>query len=303
MILKTKGGRFRVKVRYRGIIVADRTFERRGEAVRWETEQKRLLHDGDFIPPSAGRATVGEIAAEYQEARLGQVSVRSWESDESALRVHIVPKFGKMPVSSVTPVMVERFLSDLAVSRSVRTAARIRTTLRGLFDYAVRTRRIRTSPAANVRLPRPDSRTGKIVEFEPFTLDGLLTLVETQRTFGGRYADITLVLGLTGIRFGELRGLRVRDIVTVPFPGLAVKRSVPQSARTGRAIERATTKGGRSRIVPLTDRVQPVIAEWATGKDPDDLLFSSPEGHYIRLSNWRRKVRWVATSHGRRPMT
>jgi integrase len=80
-----------------------------------------------------------------------------------------------------------------------------------------------------------------------------------------------------------------------------VKRSVPQSARTGRAIGRATTKGGRSRIVPLTDRLQPVIAEWAEGKDPDDLLFSSPEGHYIRLSNWRRKVRWVATSGGRRP--
>jgi integrase len=87
----------------------------------------------------------------------------------------------------------------------------------------------------------------------------------------------------------------------VPFAGLAVKRSVPQSARTGRPIERATTKAGRSRIVPLTDRVQPVIARWAEGKDPEDLLFSSPEGHFIRLSNWRRKVHWVATSCGRRP--
>ena len=301
MILKTKSGKFRVKVKYRGVIVADRTFERRGEAVRWETEQKRLLHDGDFIPPAAGRVTVGEIAKEYHEARLGQVSVRSWESDESALRVHIVPKFGKLPVSSVTPVMVERFLSDLAVTRSVRTAARIRTTLRGLLDYAVRTRRIRTSPAANVRLPRPDSRTGKVVEFEPFTVELLLSVVEAQRKVAGRYADITLVLGLTGVRFGELRGLRVRDVVAVPFAGLAVKRSVPQSARSSRPIERATTKGGRSRIVPLTDRVQPVIAEWAEGKDPEDLLFSSPEGHYIRLGNWRRKVRWDATGCGRRP--
>lgn len=279
MILKTKSGRFRVKVKYRGVIVADRTFERRGEAVRWETEQKRLLHDGEFIPPSAGRVTVGEIAGEYREARVGQVSVRSWESDESALRVHIVPKFGKLPVSSVTPVMVERFLSDLAVSRSVRTSARIRTTLRGLLDYAVRTRRIRTSPAADIRLPRPDSRTGKVVEFEPFTIDLLLSVVERQRELAGQYADITLVLGLTGVRFGELRGLRVRDVVAVPFAGLAVKRSVPQSARTGRAIERATTKSGRSRIVPMIDRVQPVITEWAQGKDPDDLLFSSPEGH------------------------
>jgi len=297
----TAGGRFRVRVKYRSVVVADRTFDRRGEAVRWETEQKRLLDDGDFIPPSAGRVTVGEIAAEYQEARIGQVAVRSWESDESALRVHIVPRFGKLPISSVTPVLIERFLSDLAVTRSVRTAARIRTTLRGLFEYAVRTRRIRTSPAVNVKLPRPDSRSGKIVEFEPFTLDLLLSVVEQQREVAGSYADLTLVLGLTGIRFGELRGLRVRDVVDVPFAGLAVKRSVPQSARTGRAIERATTKGGRSRIVPLTDRVQPVIAQWAEGKNPDDLLFASPEGHYIRLGNWRRTVRWDATGLGRRP--
>ena len=83
-----------------------------------------------------------ELAEEYRDSRQGQVSVRAWESDESALRVHIVPAFGKLPISSVSSVQVERFLTDLAVSRSVRTAARVRTTLRGLFRYAVRTRRL-----------------------------------------------------------------------------------------------------------------------------------------------------------------
>lgn len=301
VILKTRGGRFRVKVKYQGVIVADRTFERRGDAVRWETEQKRLLHDGDFVPPAAGRVTVGEIAEEYREARVDQVSVRAWESDESALRVHIVPRFGKLPVSSVTPIQIERFLSDLAVTRSVRTSARIRTTLRGLFDYAVRTRRIRMSPAANVKLPRPDSRSGKIVEIEPLSLELLLSVVEAQRAHAGRYADLTLVLGLTGVRFGELRGLRVRDVVAVPFPGLAVKRSVPQSGRTGRMIERSTTKSGRARIVPLTELLHPVIAQWTEGRAPDDLLFPAPEGGFLRAGNWRRSVHWSTTSLGRRP--
>lgn len=282
MILKVAGGRFRVRVKFRGIVVADRTFDRRAEAVRWETEQKRLLHDGDFIPPSAGRVTVGEVAAEYREARIGQIAVRSWESDESALRVHIVPAFGKLPVSAITPIHVERFLTELATRRSVRTAARVRTTLCGLLDYAVRTRRIRSSPAADVRLPRSDSRTGKVVEFEPFTLPMLLDVVEQQRETAGRYADVTLVLGLTGLRMGELRGLRVRDITDVPYPGLVVKRSVPQSARTGRPVERATTKSGRRRVVPMADLVQPVIAAWAAGKQPDDLLFPSPQGTYLR---------------------
>ncbi len=301
MILKTPGGRYRVKVKFRGVIVADRTFDRRIEAIQWETEQKRRLHQGDFVPPKAGRCTVKEIADEYREARLEQVSVRSWESDESALRVHIVPAFGNLPVDSINPVQIEKFLSSLAARRSVRTAARVRTTLRGVFAYAVRTRRIRSSPAADVPLPRPDSRSGKVVEFEPFQLDLLLEVVESQRATAGKYADLTLVLALTGVRLGELRGLRMRDYVAVPYPSLTVKRSLPQSARTGRVIERSTTKSGRTRVIPLSELVQPVIAAWASGKDPDDLLFPAPEGGFLHSQNWRRMVRWDSTGLGRRP--
>jgi hypothetical protein len=110
-----------------------------------------------------------------------------------------------------------------------------------------------------------------------------------------------VVLGLTGLRMGELRGLRVRDLITVPYPALSVKRSVPQSARTGRAIERGTTKSGRVRTVPLNELVRPTVVRWAADKNPDDLLFPSPEGTFLRSGNWRRAVHWNETSLGRRP--
>ncbi len=301
MILKQPNGKWRVRVKYKGVIVAERVFDRRADAVRWETEQKRLLHDGDFISPAAGSLTVRELADEYREARIGQVAIRTWESDESNLRVHIVPEFGKLPVSAITSMHIERFLARLATTRSVRTAAKIRVTTRGMFAYAVRTRRLRHSPAESVPLPRPDSRTGKVVEFEPFPLDLLLEVVEGQRSTAGDYADLTLVLGLTGVRLGELRGLRVRDYASVPYPSFVVKRSLPQSARTGRVIERSTTKGGRVRVVPLSVLVQPVVAAWANGKAPDDLLFPAPEGGFLHSQNWRRMVRWDTTGLGRRP--
>jgi integrase len=275
-------------VKFRGVTVADKTFDRKGDATLWEAEQKRLLVSGDFVPPAAGKITVAEIAEEYRESRIGQVATRSWESDESALRVHIVPAFGKLPVASVTPVQIERFLTSLAVSRSVRTAARVRTTLRGLFRYAVRTRRLNRSPAAEVPLPRPESRTGKVVQIHPYTLDLLLSVVEVQRQFADRYADITLILGLTGFRMGELRGLRVRDVVDVPYPAIEVHRSVPLSGRSGAPIERSTTKGGRSRLVPLSKLALPVVQDWAKDREPEDLLFPALEGGYLLASNWRR---------------
>lgn len=287
MINKLQNGRWRVRVKHRGVVVANRVFDRKAEAAAWEAEQRRRLNDGDFVSPSAGRLTVAELAREYEDARRGQVAVRSWESDESALRVHIVPALGALPVAAVRAVDVERFLTNLAVSRSIRTAARVRTTLRGLFDYAVRTQRIRVSPATAVALPRPDSRTGESVGVNPFTLAELRAVVESQRSRPRQhestkvYADVTLVLGLTGVRFGELRGLRVRDVVDVPYPAIVVQRSLPQSGRTGKVIVRTTTKGGRSRIVPLSDLVQPIVSSWVADKAGDDVLFPAPEGGYL----------------------
>lgn len=146
------------------------------------------------------------VATSFLEVRRGQVSVRAWESDESALRAHILPRFGHQPVGAVRRMHIERFLNDVATSRSTATAARVRTTLRGLFDYAVRLRVIRDSPAAAVRLPRPDSRTGEVVEFQPFTLGALLQIVEAHRGRAGALADVTLALGLTGVRFGGCGG-------------------------------------------------------------------------------------------------
>lgn len=168
MIYKTPYGTWRVKVKFRSVVVADKTFDRKGDALRWELEQKRLLQSGEFVSPAAGRITVRELADEYTDSRQGQVSVPAWESDERALRVHIVPAFGKVPISSVSSVRIEHVLTELAVSRSVRTAARVRTTLRGFFRYAVPTRRLAQSDAESVPLPHPDSRTGKVVEVHPF---------------------------------------------------------------------------------------------------------------------------------------
>jgi integrase len=93
----------------------------------------------------------------------------------------------------------------------------------------------------------------------------------------------------------------IRDVVDLPYPAIEVHRSVPLSGRTGAPIERSTTKGGRSRLVPLSNLALPIVQDWAKGRDPHDLLFPAPEGGYLLASNWRRSVRWPSTSLGRRP--
>ncbi len=100
----------------------------------------------------------------------------------------------------------------------------------------------------------------------------LLDVVDDQRRFAPRYADVTQVLGLTGLRFGELRGLAVADALEVPYPALRVSRSVPASGGGGQPIVRERTKSGVTRTVPLSELLLPVIRRWSGGKLPDDLL-------------------------------
>jgi integrase len=135
----------------------------------------------------------------------------------------------------------------------------------------------------------------------PFAVAELLDVVEEQRRFSHRDADLTLVLGLTGLRFGELRGLRVADLLDVPYAAFRVSRSVPASGGGGKPIVRERTKTGKARIVPLADLLLPVVRRWAEGKHPGDRLFTAPQGGWISLSNWRRSVHWMETSRGRRP--
>jgi integrase len=107
----------------------------------------------------------------------------------------------------------------------------------------------------------------------------------------GRYGDIVLVLALAGLRWGELSGLQVRDLIVVPGRGLRVQRAVLAS-RGGGKLYVDTVKGKRARTVPLVAELVPIIDRWARNKKADAWLFSAPEGGPLQESNWKRSVRW-----------
>jgi integrase len=52
----------------------------------------------------------------------------------------------------------------------------------------------------------------------------------------------------------------------------------------------STPKTHQSRDVPIGRFLADLLAKEIAGKTPRDLLFCSPEGEPVRLSNWRRRV-------------
>jgi hypothetical protein len=89
----------------------------------------------------------------------------------------------------------------------------------------------------------------------------------------------------------ELAGLRVGDRVSVPRPGLRLRRTVLASGGGG-ALYVDTLKNHRARTVPLVLELVPIVDRWGAGKSPDAWLFDAPEGGPLRESNWKRSVGW-----------
>jgi integrase len=69
-----------------------------------------------------------------------------------------------------------------------------------------------------------------------------------------------LIDAWTGLRWSELRSIRVRDFIEVPLPVLVVQRAAPEGVRV------KVTKSGKSRRVPVADRVLPLVQALTVGR-------------------------------------
>ncbi len=129
---------------------------------------------------------------------------------------------------------------------------------------------------------------------QPFTLERLEELWVSEPARNRQLADIVLVAGWTGLRWSELREMRVRDFVEVPMPLLVVQRAAPE----GVAVK--VTKSGRVRRIPLANRILPLVQSLADHKDGDELLFVTDSGHRLHASALKGTVAWSSVAKGRR---
>jgi integrase len=105
---------------------------------------------------------------------------------------------------------------------------------------------IATNPVTPTRVP-------KRVAMYPYSEAELEAFYRRAADRNQRLADLVLIDGWTGLRWSELRSIRVRNFIEVPLLMLVVDRAEPEGVRV------KTTKSDRSRRVPVADRVLPLI--------------------------------------------
>jgi integrase len=145
------------------------------------------------------------------------------------------------------------------------------------LDHALRSGRIRSNPAHGLGLPRPQRR-----DYVYLTHEQLHALAAE----AGLWRALILLLGYTGLRWGEATALCVCDI------DLARRRIDVQRAFSdvGGQVILGTPKSHQSRTVPIPRFLARELATATAGKHADHLAFTTPSGSVLRLPNWRRDV-------------
>lgn len=125
------------------------------------------------------------------------------------------------------------------LSRS--TTRRLRQTFNAAMSWAEAQGYVRVSPARGITEPR-GAGSDERREMRPVMASSLAEMVAAQREVAGEYADLTTFAWETGLRSGEMRALRLMDVIEVPVPAMLVSRSAPDGASV-----RSTTKSGKAR--------------------------------------------------------
>lgn len=292
-ISKTENGRYRARPKVGRTVIASKTFDRKGDAQTWHDNQIRAYNVGQFVHPKAGNEKFGSALDRWRAAREGTVGAKTFKEEGYALKR--VEDFRNRPLAALDKGEWEALHLKLMRTLSRGTVSRTRDSLSAFYEWAVEQNIVATNVVRASKVPKGTAE-GATREIFPYNLAELRAVhaAMSERT-SETNADIVLVLGLTGLRWGELCALRVRDVQELPYAAVRPSRSKSDGAPL-----RNVTKGGQPRTVPLSDDVAEIVFPLIDGRGPNDLVSPNALGTFRAENNWKRDSHWDDVKRGRR---
>lgn len=268
------------------------------EAERARVELLSRLDQGSYVAPS--KTTFGSyLVDEWLPAKRTTIKETTLASYEMHVTKHVAPRIGAVPLPNLNAAHLNGFYAELLVDGrrtgpgglSPTSVRRIHATVHKALADAVRWGRLTRNPADQADPPR--ASTGEMQVWTPQQLGAFIDHVRDDRLFAA-----WLLAGTTGMRRGELLGLRWSDVDL--DGGLVNVRQIRTVARYQvLTLTPKTDKGTRAvaldgqtvaelrayRLAQVEERLR-----FGSGyKNAEDLVFTHADGspiHPERFSAW-----------------
>lgn len=216
-----------------------RTFRTEREAVEWRLRTMLAITDGTHHEPS--KETLGEYLTRWLASRRPEIAGSTWRMYESAIRVHIVPAIGRVPLGELRPDHIQDLYDALA---GTSTPFKLHAVLRPALDRARRLGLVRRDLLDGVIVTgRHGITTGGAVRV--WDAEQLALFLEA--VTGHRFERVYRLLAATGMRIAEALAL--------------TWEAVDLAAATVR-VTTAKTQSGRRTIPIDPDTVAMLAAQW-----------------------------------------
>lgn len=181
-----------------------------------------------------------------------------------------------IPSDTLLANLDRRFLQE-AIEKVIETnghiaAKKVRHRLRGIFKYAVQYSYIENNEVDYTTIPQKPKTLEELEKKRNnfLTMDEIKALVNVLngREYHQKYADMVLVLSLTGMRYGELTALQLKNIdfqnnkieITGNFDSVNKIKTLPKTTNSIRTIKVSKTvmEAIQRQIARLSERFQPL---------------------------------------------
>lgn len=167
---------------------------------------------------------------------------------------------------------IQEKLDKILEEKSYQTATRVRIRLKNIFEYALNYSYIDNNEVTFTSVPKPPETIEEIEQKrEKFlTMEEIKKLIDSlnSKVYNQKYGDMVLVLALTGMRYGELVALQLKNIdfqnkkieIAGNFDSIHKIKTIPKTRKSIRNIKvsEAALEAIKRQIIRLTERFQPL---------------------------------------------
>jgi integrase len=280
-------------------------FRTKRDAERALNEILNRIGAGGYVDP--GRQTVAAYLREWLAAVESTVRPGTWVSYRTNIERHIIPSVGTRELRQLGPLQLNLLYADLLESGrcdgvgglSPRSVRYVHTILHRALRDAVRWGKLPRNPA-----DLSDPPTSRPPEMRTWTREQLRSFLSTVK--GDRLYAAWVLLATTGMRRGELLGLRWSDVdfdagraairQTLSSVGGKVTFSTPKTAKSRRNI--ALDVGTVNVLRQHRDSQDKERVIWAEIYADMDLVFCREDGSMLRPDSITRRFHELSKRAG-----